>query len=253
MMKQRITRGRFIGSSEEFQITDDFTKQASAHRLLRATWVGETEFRELEPPIINKASWSNSGHTAGIVKSVKWADMESDDDEVGHESPRNAKPHDKPIRRIAGDGQGDIGQLSSLSDGRDSGRVGTGDNPNDHCTCQLTSESLTTFLVSSSDAQVGAVEPKVDREGEWQTDADTLIRLTGVAVTDSQTRHDPSGTGHLAQGVIAAKIVVTQATARAPRTHTHTLTQTLVHGSGARVIKLDSSKDPADTWGSDHC
>ena len=144
--------------------------------------------------------------------TVKWADIESDENEASHNSPSHKRSKSNSAGQGAGDDRGDTRQLSSLSDGWSGAR---GESK-----CQLMSESLPTFLVPSSDAQVGAVEPKVSREGEWQTDAGRLTQTDGEADADSQNSREPLATRHLAQGVIAAKIVVTQAGASRAQAHT---------------------------------
>ena len=41
---ERITRGKYLDSGEEFEITDTWTSRGHAHRQLKADWTGETEF-----------------------------------------------------------------------------------------------------------------------------------------------------------------------------------------------------------------
>ena len=41
---ERITRGKYMDSGEEFEITDTWTSRGHAHRQLKADWTGETEF-----------------------------------------------------------------------------------------------------------------------------------------------------------------------------------------------------------------
>ena len=41
---ERITRGKYLNSGEEFEITDTWTSRGYAHRQLKAAWTGATEF-----------------------------------------------------------------------------------------------------------------------------------------------------------------------------------------------------------------
>ena len=41
---ERITRGKYLDSGEEFEITDTWTSRGYAHRQLKAAWTGATEF-----------------------------------------------------------------------------------------------------------------------------------------------------------------------------------------------------------------
>ena len=41
---ERITRGTYLDSGEEFEITDTWTSRGYAHRQLKAAWTGATEF-----------------------------------------------------------------------------------------------------------------------------------------------------------------------------------------------------------------
>ena len=40
---QRITRGKYVSSGEEFEITDTWTSRGYAHRQLKEAWTGVTE------------------------------------------------------------------------------------------------------------------------------------------------------------------------------------------------------------------
>ena len=51
--KVRVTRGKYLDTGESFEIVDDFSNQADAHRILRAGWLGETEFRDSSEAIAN--------------------------------------------------------------------------------------------------------------------------------------------------------------------------------------------------------
>ena len=45
--KIRITRGKFFATGKTFNIIDDWTVRANAHRLLEGSWIGATDFREV--------------------------------------------------------------------------------------------------------------------------------------------------------------------------------------------------------------
>ena len=82
MNKRRVTKGRFIGSKEEFEITDDFTKQSSAHRLLRASWIGETTFCEVKVLAAEAESCVDKSEQVDKIKKIpRWSDISSNDDE----------------------------------------------------------------------------------------------------------------------------------------------------------------------------
>ena len=42
----RITRGKFFASGKTFEVIDDWTIRANAHRVLEGSWIGTTDFRE---------------------------------------------------------------------------------------------------------------------------------------------------------------------------------------------------------------
>jgi hypothetical protein len=42
----RITRGKYLATGRTFKVIDDWTIRANSHRLLEATWIGTTDFRE---------------------------------------------------------------------------------------------------------------------------------------------------------------------------------------------------------------
>ena len=47
MMRYRVTTGACSCNGERFKITDDWMKPSNTHRLLKSSWVGTTEFREI--------------------------------------------------------------------------------------------------------------------------------------------------------------------------------------------------------------
>ena len=49
LKRQRVTRGKFIDNDKAFEIIDDWTVRADAHRSLERDLVGSTEFHEEEP------------------------------------------------------------------------------------------------------------------------------------------------------------------------------------------------------------
>ena len=87
MLTKRTTRGRYLGTGEEFVIEDDYANPVDAHRVLANAWVGTTQVFE-----------EKSDEVDGNVNESKeaWADM---DDE------------DNPDARV----RQKIGELSSLS------------------------------------------------------------------------------------------------------------------------------------------
>ena len=46
-MKERITRGTYLGTGKTFFIVDAYDDASAAHRLLNHGWIGTTEFREV--------------------------------------------------------------------------------------------------------------------------------------------------------------------------------------------------------------
>ena len=87
MVTRRTTRGRYLGTGEEFVIEDDYANPVDAHRVLANAWVGTTQVFEEKIEKMN-----------GNVNEFKeaWADMDFED------SP------DAEVRQW-------IGTLSSLS------------------------------------------------------------------------------------------------------------------------------------------
>ena len=93
--KIRITRGKYVGTGKEFQVIDDYSISASAHKILNNAWVGTTEFREVDQQVIvdrgvnfDRGVIADSGEDVqGIVnvqelvnKSISWADIASDEE-----------------------------------------------------------------------------------------------------------------------------------------------------------------------------
>ena len=71
LSKVRVTRGKYLDTGESFEIVDDFSKSADAHRILRAGWLGETEFRDSTELV--------EENPCEQKKLVSWADMEDDE------------------------------------------------------------------------------------------------------------------------------------------------------------------------------
>ena len=46
MVTKRTTRGRYLGTGEEFVIEDDYANPVDAHRVLANAWVGTTQVFE---------------------------------------------------------------------------------------------------------------------------------------------------------------------------------------------------------------
>ena len=78
--KIRVTRGKYVGTGEGFELIDDYSVAASMHKMLPHAWVGTTEFREVDQQIKNIVTHQ----TIEIAKdkSVAWADMLSGDEET---------------------------------------------------------------------------------------------------------------------------------------------------------------------------
>ena len=53
LKKIRVTRGKYLGTQQEFEIIHDFSMPSNSHRMLKAGWTGVTEFREAEEYIEN--------------------------------------------------------------------------------------------------------------------------------------------------------------------------------------------------------
>jgi len=54
LSKVRVTRGKYLDNGESFEIIDDFSNVADSHRILRAGWLGETEFRDSSEVIMDE-------------------------------------------------------------------------------------------------------------------------------------------------------------------------------------------------------
>ena len=60
LKKIRVTRGKYLGTQQGFQIIDDYSMPANSHRVLKAGWTGVTEFREAEEYIEESTRRSTS-------------------------------------------------------------------------------------------------------------------------------------------------------------------------------------------------
>ena len=77
MITKRTTRGRYLGSGEEFIIEDDYADPVNAHRVLANAWVGTTRvFEERAADIGEDVNEGNEGE-----KKFKeaWADVDFDE------------------------------------------------------------------------------------------------------------------------------------------------------------------------------
>ena len=82
LKKIRVTRGKYLDTNEAFEVIDDFTNGANSHRVLRAGWLGETEFHEANDyiertekpvkPSLDKVRTEPK-------RTIAWADQEDDD------------------------------------------------------------------------------------------------------------------------------------------------------------------------------
>ena len=78
--KIRVTRGKYVGTGENFELIDDYSIAASTHKMLPHAWVGTTEFREVDQQIMNNITSPTIEITKD--KTVAWADMLSGDEET---------------------------------------------------------------------------------------------------------------------------------------------------------------------------
>ena len=71
MKRYRITARIYIVSGEGFKITDDWLKPGNAHRLLKGSWTGVTEFQEI-PEYIEDTIAPNKSESNNIRGGVSF-------------------------------------------------------------------------------------------------------------------------------------------------------------------------------------
>ena len=77
MITKRVTRGRYLGSGEEFVIEDDYADPVNAHRVLANAWVGSTQV--FEEHIENTAEKTKKENGDETKSNEAWADMDFDE------------------------------------------------------------------------------------------------------------------------------------------------------------------------------
>ena len=98
LKKIRITRGRYFNSGKAFKIIDDWTVRSHAHRMLKSSWIGTTDFREtvecIDDDDDDEKEDIDDERNIGDEKKLKWADQEFE------EIPRDG-PDPEPPSRVA--------------------------------------------------------------------------------------------------------------------------------------------------------
>ena len=124
LKKIRITRGRYFNSGKAFKIIDDWTVRSHAHRMLKSSWIGTTDFRETVECIDDDDDDDDNDEKEGIddeknigdEKKLKWADQEFEEiprDEVELEPhARVAPPRTGELNAQRRDGKCAVGDQS---------------------------------------------------------------------------------------------------------------------------------------------